>query len=221
MKPLISFTEFIRLPKSVQESMGTFDNEYLQEELSPTAHKKKMVELERALKQKDWYWYMSDSGPDYKKGKSEEDKIKAMRDALGDDGNSLYKQYAVKSGVVNEGKKDMKPASEYEVFLQMKMREWEIKSLDELEKSLLRKFWNEVDAEWKGNTEVQVNMPEQNTSLFPEMSGVKGRTGGLDYADRKTGEKSLTASSFCDAGNLYQNQTPWQPPSKERMKNIK
>ena len=50
MKPLISFTKFIRLPKSVQESMGRLDNEYLLEELSPSKQKNKIRDLEKLLK---------------------------------------------------------------------------------------------------------------------------------------------------------------------------
>ena len=219
MKKPISFKQFLALPEEIQEQLSTFENAYITEELTSTAHKKKMIELEKALKKKDWWWFMSDDSASYKKGKSEEDKIKALRDLIGDDGHSLYKQFAIKAGVINEGKKDMKPASEYEVFLQMKMREWEIKSLEELEKSLLKKFWNEVDAEWKGNPEVQVNMPAEKRSLFPDMDKVQRQ--GLGYGnDRKVGERSLTAGSFVDAGNLYPEHLipKWQPPSKQRKR---
>jgi hypothetical protein len=217
MKPLISFTEFIRLPKSVQESMGRLDNEYLQEELSPTAHKKKMVELERALKNKDWWWFMSDSGIDYKRGKSEEDKIKGMRDALGDDGNLLYKQYAIKSGVVSEARKDPRPSS-YEKFLYKKMKEWKIKSLDELEGEAKTRFDQECTDEYEGDgeDEVEVNLPE-NRSMFPEMNQVTRE--GLGYGEeRPVGGKSK--HGFVDAGNLYpEHLVPkWIPPSPQRTR---
>ena len=219
MKPLISFTEFIRLPKSVQESMGRLDNEYLQEELSPTAHKKKMVELERALKNKDWWWFMSDSGPDYKKGKSEEDKIKGMRDALGDDGNTLYKQYAIKSGVVSEARKDPRPSS-YEKFLYKKMKEWKIKSLDELEGEAKTRFDQECTDEYEGHgeDEVVVNLPNMKSeSLFPEMRGVEGR-GSIDLLDRPIGGQSK--HGFVDVGNLYPEHIvpKWIPPSPQRTR---
>ena len=231
MNKPISFSKFLSLSEEAQEVLQNKEdystwniwteenlrttNVNIKEDLSANAHKKKMGDLEKALKQKDWWWFMSDDGREYKKGKSEEDKIKAMRDVLGDEGKSLYRKYAIKAGVINEGKKDMKPVSEYEVFLQMKMREWEISSLDELETQLLKKFWAEVDAEWKGNTEVQVNLPE---SIFPEMNVVQ-RQGTLGYGDdRQVGKKSLTASSFCDVGNLYENHPKWEAPSPQRKR---
>ena len=234
MNKPISFSKFLSLSEEAQEVLQNKEdystwniwteenlrttNVNIKEDLSANAHKKKMGDLEKALKQKDWWWFMSDDGREYKKGKSEEDKIKAMRDVLGDEGKSLYRKYAIKAGVINEGKKDMKPVSEYEVFLQMKMREWEISSLDALETQLLKKFWAEVDAEWKGNPEVKVNLPEEKRGLFPDMDVVQ-RQGTLGYGDdRKVGEKSLTAGSFCDAGNLYENHTPWQPPSPQRKR---
>jgi len=236
MRQPISFAAYLKLPEDEVKALQTpqdysgwniwteenlrTTNVNIKEDLSANAHKKKMGDLEKALKQKDWWWFMSDSGPDYKKGKSEEDKIKAMRDVLGDEGKSLYRKYAIKAGVINEGKKDMKPVSEYEVFLQMKMREWEIKSLEELEAQLLKKFWQEVDAEWKGNPEVKVNLPEEKRGLFPDMDVVQ-RQGTLGYGDdRKVGEKSLTAGSFCDAGNLYpEHLVPkWTAPSPQRKR---
>lgn len=218
MKKPISFKQFLALPEEIQEQLSTFENAYITEELTSTAHKKKMIELEKALKKKDWWWFMSDSGPDYKKGKSEEDKIKAMRDVLGDDGHALYKQFAIKAGVMNEAKKDLAPVGEYEAFLQMKMREWEIKSLDELEKSLLKKFWAEVDGEWKGNDEVEVNLPEKKSSIFPEMDKVVRNGLGYGDGDRAVGEKSK--HGFVDAGNLYpEHLVPkWIPPSPQRKR---
>ena len=45
---------------------------------------------------------------------------------------------------------------------------------------------------------------------------------GLGYGDgdRKVGEKSLTAGSFCDAGNLYpEHLVPkWTAPSPQRKR---
>ena len=95
------------------------------------------------------------------------------------------------------------------------MKEWKINSLDELEGEAKKRFDAECERDWKGNPEVQVNLPE---SIFPDMNKVQ-RQGTLGYGDdRKVGEKSLTAGSFCDAGNLYENQTPWQAPSPQRKR---
>jgi hypothetical protein len=223
MKQLISFSKFLALPEEIQEQLSTFDNAYITEELSTTAHKKKMLELEKKLKAFD-FWYSMGDRRAWEKGMKANAEIKKMMDELGDDAKELYKMYAKKSNVAlreeKKKKKDLKPASEYEVFLQMKMREWEIKSLEELEAQLLKKFWAEVDKEWKGNPDVEVNIPEEKRGLFPEMDKVQ-RQGSLGYGDdRKVGEKSLTAGSFVDTGNLYpEHLTPkWQPPSPQRKR---
>ena len=103
------------------------------------------------------------------------------------------------------------------------MDAWGIKSLDELEdeesgNEALKRFWKEVDDTWKGNSDVKVNLPKsRNEGLFAEMNNVEGR-GTLDYADRQVGDKSITASSFCDAGNLYENTPTWQAPSPHRKR---
>jgi hypothetical protein len=221
MRQLISFSKFLALPKEIQEQLSTYENENITEELSPTAKKKMMIDFERKLKGFD-FWYSMGDRRAWEKGMKANAEIKKMMDELGDDAKELYRIYAKKSNVALREekikKKDLKPASEYEVFLQMKMREWEIKSLEELEAQLLKKFWQEVDAEWKGNPEVKVNLPEEKRGLFPDMDVVQ-RQGTLGYGDdRKVGEKSLTAGSFCDAGNLYENHTPWQPPSPQRKR---
>ena len=221
MRPPISFKEFLKLPEEVKESMGRFDNTCIREDLSGIARKKAMLDLEKRLKRKDWFYSYSSDQRVWKKGRDEDELIRKLVQNLGDDGMSLYKQYGKKAGAISEGKvkkKELKPASEYEVFLQMKMREWEIKSLDELEASLLKKFWAEVDSEWKGNTDVKMH-EEKKRSMFPEMDRVT-RQHGLGYGDgdRKTGEKSVTAGAFVDPGNLSYNQPQWQAPSQEMIK---
>lgn len=245
MNKPISFSKFLALPEVVQEVLQTYDYTYAREDFNKHFQGKdkerriaqKMKELTALLKSFD-FWFNMISGDlrAWKKQNEIQIKIKKLVDLLGKDGEDLYWEYATKAGVerrkfemnnilggnpITENKKDMKPVSEYEVFLQMKMREWEISSLDDLETSLLKKFWNEVDSQWKGgNPEVQVNMPEEKRGLFPEMDKVQ-RQGSIGYGDdRKIGEKSLSAGSFCDAGNLYPEHTHpnWQPPSKQRKR---
>ena len=165
------------------------------------------------------FWYVMGDNSAWKKGKKDEEEIKKMMDELGDDSKSLYKMYAKKSGM-NEALKDPRP-SHYEKFLYKKMKKWGIADLSELEGEAKVRFDKELeDYEGDGEDEVEVNMPNMGEGLFPEMIGVKGRNGGLDYADRKTGEKSLTASTFGDSGNLYpEHLTPkWEAPSAERRK---
>jgi hypothetical protein len=49
------------------------------------------------------------------------------------------------------------------------------------------------------------------------------RKGSLDYAIREVGQKSLTAHSFVDTGNLYpEHLVPkWTPPSEHRKRRLK
>jgi hypothetical protein len=221
MRQPISFGEFLKLPKDVQESMATFENAYITEELSSSVRKKKMVDLERKLKNFDWWYSMSDDIRSYKKGQKEQDVIRSIVDELGDDGMSLYRQYGKKAGVtfregVGDRKKAITQPSEYEEFLQSKMKEWGIESLEQLQPEPLKRFWKEVDSEWKGNDEVEVNVSE-NKSMFPEMDKVTRQ--GLGYGEeRPVGGKSK--HGFVDAGNLYpEHLVPkWIPPSPQRKR---
>ena len=214
-----SFREFLQLDEETKIALGS---RQINEELNKKIKDKKMVELERLLKNHDWYFSFGDHKA-WKKGQKSSEDIRKLVDLIGDDGMSLYKQYGKKAGVMEgkEQKKDKKEPrpSEYEAFLQMKMREWEIKSLEELEAEALKRFWQAVDSEWKGNPDVKVNQPESK-SLFPEMNQVV-RRGTLGYGDdRRVGEKSLTAHTFGDSGNLYpQHLVPkFIPPSEERKR---
>lgn len=222
MKSLISFSEFIRLPESVQESMGRFENASLNEDLSSSVKKKKMKDLERKLKTFDWWYSMSGDMRAWKKGQKEQDIIRSMVDELGDDGMELYRMYGKKAGVtfregVGDRKKSITQPNEYEEFIQAKMKEWGIEDLDQLQPEPLKRFWKEVDSEWKGNDEVEVNIPE-NKSMFPEMDKVT-RQGTLGYGEeRPVGGKSK--HGFVDAGNLYpEHLVPkWIPPSPQRKR---
>ena len=218
-----SFREWLALDEETQTALG---NPTIYEELNQKIKDKKMVELEKMLRSADWWGFMSDDGREYKKWKAEEQKIKALRDLIGDDAEVLYKQYALKAGVVSEGtltsKAKARP-SEYEKHMKKVMKTYGITSIEQLEddengNEALKRFWKEVDDTWKGNDELEVNKPKsKNEGLFAEMSNVDGR-GTLDYAVRQVGDKSLTASSFCDAGNLYENTPTWQPPSPQRKR---
>ena len=216
-----SFREFLELDELTQIALGKTE---VNEELNQKLKDKKMVELEKALKSHDWWYSFSDDQRSWKKGKKESEDIRKLVDLIGDDGMSLYKQYGKKAGVsfregVENRKKAFTQPNEYEAFLQMKMKEWGIESLDQLQPEPLKRFWKEVDNTWKGNDEIETNIPEQK-SIFREMDSVV-RQGTLGYGDdRKVGEKSLTAGSFGDSGNLYpQHLVPkFIPPSEERKR---
>jgi hypothetical protein len=208
MRPPISFKQFLALPEEIQEQLSTFDNEYfehLQEELSPSVKRTKLKELEKLLKDWDYTYVYSDSKYDYKKGVAQEKEIIKLYKEIGGDGLKMYRKFLKSKGMSEElqgeARKDSRP-TEYEKFLYSKMKDWNIKTLDELEGEAKRRFWKEMEDEYESEdeNEVEVNMPSDG---FSEMNNVEGR-GTLDYAIRQVGEKSLTASSFSD-GNLYPN----------------
>jgi hypothetical protein len=216
-----SFREFLELDELTQIALGKTE---VNEELNQKLKDKKMMELEKALKSHDWFFSYADDQRSWKKGKKESEDIRKLVDLIGDDGMSLYKQYGKKAGVsfregVENRKKAFTQPNEYEAFLQMKMKEWGIESLDQLQPEPLKRFWKECDLEWKGNDEIETNIPEQK-SMFREMDSVVRKGLGYGDGDRAVGEKSLTAGSFCDAGNLYpQHLVPkWIPPSPQRKR---
>ena len=184
-----------------------------------------MKDLEKLCRKHNWHWMYEADETLFRKGKKEEQEIRELvveiKELGSIEGFELYQKYAAKNGIkikyFREEKKDNRP-SEYEIFLHKKMKAWNVKSLDELEGEAKKRFDAECERDWKGNPEVKVNLPE---SIFPEMAQVQ-RQGTLGYGDdRKVGEKSLTAGSFCDAGNLYENIPTWQPPTKERKRYLK
>ena len=223
MRPPISFAEFLKLPADLQEELSTFENAYIKEDLSGSARKKAMTDLEKKLKRKDWFYAMSSDQRVWKRGRDEDEVIRKLVQDLGDDGMELYRMYGKKAGAISEAKKDRQP-SPYEKHLAKKMSEWGIKSLDGLSPEALQRFYDECDKEYEGGEKVKVNMPEQKRSMFPEMNSVS-RQGTLGYGDdRRVNEKSITADTFSRGqGNLYpEHLSPkWQPPTKERMKHIK
>lgn len=195
-----SFREFITLPNDIQESLSTFQ----EEELSPSIKKKKMLDFEKALKQKDWTYFVSDDGRDRKRGEVENEKIMKMKDELGSDGTTVYDIYYKKlmPKYFREARKDPRP-SHYEKHLEKKMRQFGITDLDQLEGEAKIRFHAELDSEY---------VPE-NKSMFPEQNAVDAR-GTLDYAVRQEGDKSITAHSFSD-GNLYP-EPKWTAPTNNR-----
>jgi len=213
MRPPISFAAFLKLPEDVQESMGRLPNANLVEELSATAQKSKIRDLEKLLKNHDWYHSFGDH-KSWEKGKKEVRHIRSLVDELGDDGMELYRMYGKKNGVMEgfrkEALKDPRP-SEYEKHLYKKMKEWGIKDLDELQGEAKVRFHAELDAD-------APDPVEENKSIFPEQN-ISTKNIQLGYGEeRPVGGKSN--HGFCDPGNLYDNTPTWQTPSNERKKRL-
>ena len=198
------------------------------DELSPSdkaSIKKYMKELEKLCKRHNWHWMYEKDDSKFKHGQFMEQKIRELVidiKELGDiSGFEMYQKFALKNGIkINYFKEGNESGIyDYERYYISKLKKWGIKSVDELSPENRKKFDSEVDNDWDGGNKVKTNIPEDK-SLFPEMNNVC-RKGSLDYAIREVGEKSLTAGSFCDVGNLYENIPKFIPPSKERMRHMK
>ena len=183
MKKSISFSKFLALPEEVQEVLQQFDYSYTPEDFNknyPAEEqnrriKKKLVELEGLLKRFD-FWFNMISGDlrDWKKQNELQIMIKKLVDMIGKPAENLYWKYATKAGVkrakyegrnkyngipIAERKKDTK-LNDYETYLQSKMDEWKINSLEELEAEPLKRFWAEVDKGWiNDDYKVSTNLP--------------------------------------------------------------
>ena len=187
--------------------------------------KKYMKELEKLCKRHNWHWMYEKDDSKFKHGQFMEQKIRELVidiKELGDiSGFEMYQKFALKNGIkINYFKEGNESGIyDYERYYISKLKKWGIKSVDELSPENRKKFDSEVDNDWDGGNKVKTNIPEDK-SLFPEMNNVC-RKGSLDYAIREVGEKSLTAGSFCDVGNLYENIPKFIPPSKERMRHMK
>ena len=108
MRRLISFKEFLKNGEPDMFFSGT--ENAVKEDVSGSAKKKKLQELEKLLKSHDWYFSYSDDGRAYRKGRDEQDKIRKLVDLIGKDGMLLHNQYAKKAGVM-EGYQERKKVS--------------------------------------------------------------------------------------------------------------
>ena len=207
----LSFREFLQLDEETKTSLGTIQ---VNEDLSGNQKEKKMKELEKKLKSHDYFFTYSDDRRYYEKGKKEQEEIRKLVDEIGEDGLSLYKQYLKQKGLMENKETGI---DEYEKFVLSQMKKYGIKSFKDLDKDTVKKFWNEIDRKWKGENEVEVNIPEKK-SMFPEQN-VSTKNIQLGYGEqRPVGGRSK--HGFVDAGNLYYNQSQWTPPSKQRKKMI-
>ena len=189
------------------------------EDLSNKMKVAKLKELQKKLKNYDFTYVWSDDRNSRIRGEKQRDEILKLKGEIGDEGHKVWIKFLKDKGMM-EGKNGI-GIYDYERYYHSKMKKWGIKNVDELCPEDKKKFDDEVDKDWNGGEKVKVNMPECK-SEFPEMQNVEGR-GTLDYAIRQVGEKSLTAGSFCDAGNLYPEHLvqQWQPPTKERLRHMK
>jgi hypothetical protein len=189
------------------------------EDLSNKMKATKLKQLHKLLKNYDFTYVWADDRNSRIRGEKQRDEILKLKDEIGDEGHKAWIKFLKDKGMM-EGK-DGVGIYDYARYYKSKLKKYGIKDTDELCPEDKKKFDDEVDSGWKGTGAVKVNIPEQK-SMFPEMNTVV-RKGGLDYAIREVGQKSLTAGSFCDAGNLYPDShfPKFIPPSKDRMRYLK
>lgn len=73
--------------------------EEIEEDVFGNQKKTKMKELEKLLKDFDWYFTYSDDRRSYKKGQEQQDQIRKLVDLIGKDGMTLYKSKGKIAGV--------------------------------------------------------------------------------------------------------------------------
>ena len=204
----------------------------MESDISPSTRasiKKYMKELEKLCKKHNWHWQFDTDSKKVKQGQYDEQTIREIvieiKELGSMEGWNLYQKYAAKNGIKINYFKEINETGiyDYERYYHSKMKKWGIKSVDQLCPEDREKFNDEVDSDWDGENEVKVNLPKMKSEgLFKEMENVDGR-GTLDYAIRQVGEKSLTASTFGDSGNLYPEHIvpTWTPPSEHRKRRLK
>ena len=228
----LNLEEQLEKTKIDYSNMHIWQDEYLRvknEDLSNKMKATKLKELHKLLKNYDYTYVWADDRNSRIRGEKQRDAILKLKDEIGDEGQKMWMDFLKAKGMIaengikiryfKEGKET--GIEEYQKFVYSQMKRYGITNFNELDKKTAKEFWDAVDKKWKGECEhLKVNMPEQKRSLFYEMENVEGR-GTLDWAIRQVGDKSLTAHSFCDAGNLYENVSKFIPPSEHRKKRMK
>tara|TARA_Y100000593_G_scaffold43400_1_gene83020 strand:- start:179 stop:754 length:576 start_codon:yes stop_codon:yes gene_type:complete len=187
---LISFKSWMKKSISEQRELQQIDFsswEYVREDVAPKNKKQLMGKLSKLLSKHDWWYAMSDSGVDYRKGRKEDDEINAlMRKIGGDEPKQLYRKFARRAGTM-EGKNVL----EY---------------MEDEYQNMGKKRTNEnVDSSPSRKTDDYMNP----RNWFPDMDRVTA-TGSLNEV-RPVGEKGK--SYFSDGGNLNYNTDKWIPPN--------
>jgi len=104
---LLRFNTWMK--KSLDEQRKSQKNDFsnwrgFREDISPSQKKSLMKDLIKKLQNKDWWYFMSDDGRSYDRGKKEDEVIhNLMMKIGGEEPKKLYKKYGKKAGVL-EGK---------------------------------------------------------------------------------------------------------------------
>ena len=110
---MIGFSSYCELPLYEQRKLqsnnfsgwrGYDEWSELDEDLTGSVKRKKMIELEKLLKTHD-YFYVYSNGPSYRKGKTSQDQIEKLVGEIGKDGLKLYRKYIKQNESVEEKEK--------------------------------------------------------------------------------------------------------------------
>jgi hypothetical protein len=121
----------------------------------------KLKELDKKLKAWDYTYVYSDERNAYKKGVAQEQEILKLYKEIGAKGLKMYRDF-LKSKGMREGRNEI-GIYNYERYYNSKLKKWGIKDTTELCPEDKKKFDNEVDRDWKVESEVKVNIPEHIT----------------------------------------------------------
>jgi hypothetical protein len=169
---MISSKEFRELPLQEQSELTksdlsdweiwTYDNlRITNEDFSNKEKVSKLKELDKKLKAWDYTYVYSDERNAYKKGVAQEQEILKLYKEIGSEGLKMYRDF-LKSKGMREGVNG-NGIYYYQKYYNSKMKKWGIKDTDELCPEDKKKFDNEVDRDWKVESEVKVNIPEHIT----------------------------------------------------------
>jgi hypothetical protein len=131
----------------------------INEDLSNKMKATKLKDLSKKLKDWDYTYVYSDDRNAYKKGVAQEKEIQKLYKEIGAEGLKMYRDF-LKSKGMREGING-KGIYDYERYYLSKLKRWGIKDTTELCPEDRKKFDLEVDRDWKGNSKVKVNLPEQ------------------------------------------------------------
>ncbi len=185
MRQLMSFKKFLDAgaPNIFYESF----EEEVTEDLTSKIKTNKLKELEKKLKDWDYLYRYSDERNAYKKGVAQEQEILKLYKEIGAKGLKMYRNF-LKSKKMMESDLTTPRLNAWEKFLFKKLKEWGLKSpddLDGLEPEPRKRFKDELDKEWASSrnnkTDVayneSVNKPNPPRNLAEVVKQVTDRSG--------------------------------------------
>jgi hypothetical protein len=203
MHSLISFTKFSgkslherkqlqKLEYSNWEAPRQYDDwKVVDEDVSGSDKKNKILLLKKLLSNFDKYFHYSDDPRAYRKGKNQQDEIELLVKELGKDGKKIYKKFFEQNEpeYKNEKKRSKKEKEEDDDLVDIKPK------IKETRDYMNPRNW------------------------FGEMSAVRA-TGSLNSCDTERKERPIGISYFTDGGDLSFNRPKFVPPSEKHIRDL-